>query len=121
MASSSMGFLFDISADTDLTAAVDLRGAYVHEIIMPAAWTAASVVAHCCETLTGTYEPFQAYGSTTPVEIKVEAGVRSGALSPLQIGDCFVKFESVAVGNTAAAVEQEADRTLLVKVHQAGE
>ena len=121
MASSSMGFLFDISADTDLTAAVDLRGAYIHEIIMPAAWTAASVVAHCCETATGTYEPFQLYGSTDPVEIKVEAGVRSGALSPLQIGDCFVKLQSIAVGDTTTGVNQAADRTLLVKVHQVGE
>lgn len=117
MASSSMTFLFDVSADADLTAAVDLRGAYIHELIMPAAWTAASVVAHCCETATGTYQPFQLYGSTAPVEIKVEAGVRSGALEPLKIGDCFVKLQSIAVGDTTTGVEQAADRTVIAKVH----
>ena len=119
MSSSSMGFLFDISADTDLTAAVDLHGAYIHEIIMPAAWTAASLVVMCSETLTGTYLPFQLYGSADPLELKVEASVRSGNLGALQIGDCFVKLLSVTVGAPGTPTDQlTADRTVIVKVRE---
>ena len=122
MASSSMKFLFDIDVDADLTAAVDLRGVFIHEIIMPAAWTAASVVIMCAETLTGTYLPFQLYGSTDPLELKVEASVRSGNLGGLKIGDCFVKLLSVTVGAPGTPTDQlTADRTVTVKVREIGE
>ena len=118
MASSNMTFSFVIATDDDLTPAVDLRGAYIHEIIMPAAWTAASIVFQCCETLTGTYQPFQLYGATDALEVKVEAGVRSGNLGALQIGDCFVKLNSVAVGSVGTGVGQGANRTVIVKVRE---
>lgn len=111
-------FLFDISADDDLTAAVDLTGCYVQEIIMPAAWTAASIVVQLCETVDGTYEPYQLYGATDPLEIKTEAGVRSGDLIQFLIGDCYVKLESVTVGTPGTPVQQAVDRTVLVKVRK---
>lgn len=113
-------FLFDVSADADLTAAVDLTGVYVQDIIMPAAWTAASIVFQVCETVDGTYQPFQKWDESDPMEILVEAGVRSGDLVSYLIGDCFVKLQSVVVGTPGTGQDQAADRTVIVKVRKLG-
>lgn len=97
-----------------ISAAVDLTGLIVVRIIMPATWVSAAVSFSASETEAGTFTDLFDFNG---VEYNISA---ANALASHRImippsdmlGDCWLKIRS---GLTGAAVNQTADRILVIK------
>lgn len=106
----SMPFSVAIANGTSLTAAIDLGTARLVGLIMPAAWTAASItfqVSHDGVTFVDLYN-----SSGTAVVLNSPAASRAYSLdASLFIGWRHMKVRSGLIG---AAVNQGADRTVIL-------
>lgn len=97
-----------------LSAEVDLRGLVVVEIVMPGTWTAAAVSFTGSDTTGGTFTSiYDIAGNEYAISAAAALASRRIKIPPGDLlGDCFLKVRS---GLTGAAVDQTADRVLVLK------
>lgn len=101
-----------ISSGAAITSAIDLVGRTLVGIIMPAAWTAASLTFEMSDTAAGTYVDVYDI-SEAELEITVAAS-RYLALDPVNFFG--VNYLKVRSGTSATPVNQAADRTLTLMI-----
>lgn len=104
---------FVIANGASLSGAVDLRGLYVIRLSMPAGWTAAGITFALSDD-GSTFNPLcDADGNEITLTVAASKHI---ALDPADlVGDCWLKIRS---GTSAAAVNQGAERTVVLKVRE---
>lgn len=101
-----------ISSGTSITSATNLKGRVLVGIIMPAAWDAATITFQMSDTEAGTYVNVIGI-SESELELTAAAS-QYLAIDPVNLYGCnYIKVRS---GNAAAAVNQTADRALILMV-----
>lgn len=103
-----------IAQSASLSDAANLRGVYVTEIIMPAAWTAAGLTFQGSEDNSSFQD---VYEKANEEEYDVDSSIVDAdyriKIPPADLlGDCYLKVRS---GTSGSAVAQDAARTITLK------